>query len=776
MKKVLSLLLCAGLLASLLPAALANGGYADALAALTGEEGYITDETVEAYQSTVVLRHRDAASENGTAYSDYELYLVSDLLSREEGPVQRLLLPSTQLVGDYAPTGRGPDASALCADGKTFTYTYFFDAPLIGGETVYHEAGTYTYAVDTATGETEVNYTDEVPSPPQSPLSGFADVPIGSWYEAGVALCAEKGVMIGTGGVSFSPEKNLSQTECLTLAFRLYDGMRGQEHVIEKDPKVEGRMTLTLADGTVFEGYGQGHGEENCVFRWWFSPMGTRGGLYARVPGWQDEKDYAECLKDQDAWLNSHPEVHDHGVPATLTLNGVTYQGTTDCFMAYAPWIFLFQPEKKTAEEVNAVLYDAVKQKGAPVPWWQDTAYTIAQRDLEDIFDPADFSSAPASRGFFAKLIHAACEGHLDRTNTVTAIPDLPREMDHTMADDYREAVYALYEAGILTGVDSEGTFAADATLTRAEAATMAARALDESLRVKGDIDPAAQQNLSYYSILGSLQTEEGYEEEYTYLHDGAFQLPDGVTTVLRSKPCAGNPDKRDYEFYLVRKEGDPQLLRLTLPSTEVLPDGSAPTTQLPDSIQTIPGPDDPENGVKLTYVYRFQEPLWKRDAMLHDKGAYTYTVDIATGEQSVVLEGLYEQALANLTQPTAIYPFQLEQQLEVPACTIVVGTSGVVYPRAMITLVYKPGSYVGEGEVIFLPLKTGGSVYGTVMPDSITLNEEKTVLTYVYQYDEDHYSVDKTLYPRLAAKAGTYTTTVELVTGSVTEEYTPLN
>lgn len=609
----------------------AAGKYAAALEQLTQEEGYVTDQQLGAYKSTVVLRHKDLPAAGGeAAYQDYELYLVARRAYYEEENVKRLLLPSTTLIGDYAPTHRAPDSVTVSEDGDTLTYVYAFDSPLTrpNGE-VLHEVGTYTYAVDTLTGELTASHSPaQAQTPPAAPGGdGFADVPAGVWFAPYVEAVREKGVMIGTSETTFSPQDNLTQAECMTLAFRLYDLMRGQEHVIDSDPEVEGRMTLTLADGTVFEGYGSGHGEENCVFRWYVSHLGDHQGVYATVPGWWENQnqDIPDRMKAQDTWLNAHPDVQGHGVPATMTLNGVTYQGTTDCFMPVGPFVFLFRPEEGKTEEVNSILHDAVYQEATPAPWWRDTAYTIAQRGLEDVFDPANFTSSPASRGFFVQLIAAASDGYLEKLNIVEAIPDLPREKNGTTADAYREAAYQLYEAGILTGVDSKGTFSADAALTRAEAATMVARTMNESLRLKSE--PLKEP--TYDSVLAELRRGFGYHNERLFDTD--------ICTVVVS----------DY------------------------------------------------------------------GGMMHAQ-------------------------------------------------------------KGCITVVYKPGSAKGAGEVVYLPTLSGKARYDALAPHTLSLNEEKTVLTYAYQFDENQYAMFPTGRTYLNHPAGTCTYTVDLATGEVTDTFVP--
>lgn len=729
--------------------------YDQAVAELRGRSSYCC-ETVYESELCSVFSYSISGTPHGT-FSFLELvYKAGSPLG--EGVVLNLPLIK---INDWQVT-ISPDEITLNEDKTVLTYKYHFDTSLTNGDSdrVYYKAGTYIYTVDLATGELEVAHTGEVPSPAHPTVNVFTDVPAGNWFEKGVATCAGKGVMVGTGGDSFSPERELSQAECLTLAFRLYDLMQGNEHAVEKAPEDWGKLTLTLADGTVFEGYGYQSEEENQVFHWWGGRNGYEGAC-AQVPGWT-YGDLEAGAKAQREWMDAHKDICGADAPATLTLNGVTYQGTANCLMPVGPYVFQFEPECEKTAEVNAILHHAVFREVGPDRWWRDTAYTITQRELEDIFDPVEFSSLPASRSFFAQLIADACEGHLEKINTIGDIPDLPREfpgpVTYPKAELYRDAVYALYEAGILTGVDQAGTFAADNTLTRAEAAVMVARALDETQRISRD--------RSYHGIVGSLETEAGYEQETYFYSDASFRLPDNVTLILRYKPCAGDHSKRDYELWLVR---DPQALRLSLPSTEVLPNGSAPTTWEPETLRY-----DYE-GATLTYTYRFQEPLWDGNTLLHDKGTYVYTVDIATAEQSVKLENAYEHALAEVTMVGGTW--RVDQQFETPLCTILVqhseGGDGL-YPGASIALIFKEGSPNGAGEVVSLPTKTGRSYYGSIPPHSVSLNEEKTVFTYTYQFDEDQYAVDKSLNYHSTYKAGTYTTTVDLMNGTVNEVFVP--
>ena len=125
--------------------------YDNQLELLTGERGYTVELKAEAPTATVLLRWKSISSKE--EIRDYELWLIH----KQEGadPVaQRLLLPSTTVWGGYwKPTDRAPDSLNLNVERTALTYVYSFDQVLKYGEDVLHEAGTYTYTVDLATGE-----------------------------------------------------------------------------------------------------------------------------------------------------------------------------------------------------------------------------------------------------------------------------------------------------------------------------------------------------------------------------------------------------------------------------------------------------------------------------------------------------------------------------------------------------------------------------------------------------------------------------------------------
>lgn len=85
-----------------------------------------------------------------------------------------------------------------------------------------------------------------------------------------------------------------------------------------------------------------------------------------------------------------------------------------------------------------------------------------------------DNAEVPATRQDFISFLAAVTPP--EQLTVINAINTLPDTDDRN--------VLAFYNAGILTGVDRQGTFAGDKTLTRSEAAAMVSRVVDSSLRL----------------------------------------------------------------------------------------------------------------------------------------------------------------------------------------------------------------------------------------------------------------------------------------------------
>ena len=311
-------------------------------------------------------------------------------------------------------------------------------------------------------------------SDPRKP--SFSDVPADAWYAPYVEYAANLGIITGTGGGNFEPEREISRTECLALALKIRSLMRGGDGSLEHAPEDWGRITLTLSDGTVYSGYGASLAGEDPGGLWqWYAYQGMFGyGEYRqalRCLVTEEEKDRINALPDKTA---------------TAELNGNVYTGTVHCWWPDSRWAMDFEPDgTKDAASVYGALREAVTYGVDPSEWFRDAVYTLAAAVPEE--ERIGYSGVsewrlngeiPARREDFA-LAAAAAAGELEEINDISVIPD----------SDNPE-ILRLYRAGILNGNDEWGTFAPDRTLTRAEAAALMVRVLDPSRRVKTTLLP----------------------------------------------------------------------------------------------------------------------------------------------------------------------------------------------------------------------------------------------------------------------------------------------
>lgn len=309
----------------------------------------------------------------------------------------------------------------------------------------------------------------------------FDDVPVGEWYTTGVTTCANEGIMIGDGNGLFRPEDKLTKAECGVLALRLHELLHGGDGTLEKAPEDWGELTLTLADGTVLTGFGRevaplpGVAGGSFAFDWWsWGMMGhvTANNLQVALrpdPALDREGEgYSAAQEALSQWGKAHEGA------ATVTAGDVTIPGAVNCWRPTGTWALAFHPDEGTdgAEEIlHASLYAPDRDC-----WWRDADHYRFQQGLDiHFFDGQEVST----RAYFARCL-ALAAGELPAAVAVDDIPDVDRESD--------PEIYMLYEAGVLNGMDGKGTFAGESSLTRAQAATMAARVLDPDQRVAGDV------------------------------------------------------------------------------------------------------------------------------------------------------------------------------------------------------------------------------------------------------------------------------------------------
>ena len=195
------------------------------------------------------------------------------------------------------------------------------------------------------------------------------------------------------------------------------------------------------------------------------------------------------------------------------------------------------------------------------------------------------------------------------------AIHDVYNGESHFLTREEHGGIFALYEAGILGGINEFGTFGSHEDLTRAEAATMVARILDPGQRLTSAPTPPnayeqavaeLRNGFTYYAL-----SERTYETEdctiFVYDRGGAMHTGPGNITIIY-KPGS-------------------QLGAGTLISQESPNDWA--TLQTGADMLSLS-----EDGKAFTYGYLLKNEvldLAVMDAAL-PAGLYTYTVDLPTG------------------------------------------------------------------------------------------------------------------------------------------------
>ncbi len=326
----------------------------------------------------------------------------------------------------------------------------------------------------------------------------FADVSPQAWYANGVTTCANEGIMVGDDAGLFHPETRLTQAECLTLALRLY----APNKELEKAPDDWGKITLTLADGTVLDGYGRAPADIPGLEGGQFS---LYWGSYRREePGYlcvRLEGDTASC----EAWGEAREG------KATVKVGGLTISGTVECWIPLGNWVLSFHPDAGDGSEEAKVIQDVLAQDApAPDKWYRDAFYTAHAWGLVDREEHV---------GFYSLAICSTAEDWANRELLAAALGDVAPRYHLTRrveADDIpdveifdRPYLKTLYEGGILNGVDEYGGFYGQGSLTRAEAAVMVARLLDENQRLSSPLKPLPKDG---YTLT---ETAETWEEVY---------------------------------------------------------------------------------------------------------------------------------------------------------------------------------------------------------------------------------------------------------------------
>lgn len=279
----------------------------------------------------------------------------------------------------------------------------------------------------------------------------FSDVSAGAWYAPYVEACAQDGLMNGTGNNAFTPDGIMTEAETAALAARIHSLRHGGDGTFEPAPAEWGQLTIRLPDGSARTDYVGPGG---------FTPtLQAKGGPELAITLTDDERTWAAEMNGQAASVD---------LP-----NGQSHEGTLR-YDAQAGTLSFLTGFGATS---NAYIAAAEAAMSIPTPqeWSRSAAWYLEENGLRNT-QGFRFSEQPATRLDFALAI-AASAGELEEINQVSTAPDMTDPF-------YWDRIAPLYAAGILTGVDSYGTFNPEGTLTRAECAAMAARIIRPELRL----------------------------------------------------------------------------------------------------------------------------------------------------------------------------------------------------------------------------------------------------------------------------------------------------
>lgn len=294
--------------------------------------------------------------------------------------------------------------------------------------------------------------------------TGFSDVPAGAWYENALKICYEAGVLNGISETRFGPQDPLTAAQLEVLTARVHWRLQGNEGDLPAAPAGTGQVTITRSNGTAYDAAG-----------------------FAQVAG-SGLKD--KVLPRGDYILTIGGKYEDEGYPyMTIQVDGVkSFRATLDKRNSYDPLFYMFRYH---ISEADYQKYDPLvrvntysKSNGASADAWYWGA-DLYLRGLEGSME----AELPACLVENATRYDAAAVMSLIASDEM-----LPALHKNTPPDTDRADVLRLYRAGVITGVDDQGTFSGSGTLTRAQFAVLLARLLEPDLRVKPASEPQSSQ------------------------------------------------------------------------------------------------------------------------------------------------------------------------------------------------------------------------------------------------------------------------------------------
>ena len=290
-----------------------------------------------------------------------------------------------------------------------------------------------------------------------SPALAFSDVPADAWYSSSVTFCQETGLMNGTGRDHFSPGDPLTLAEVMTGSARLHHRTHGGTGDIPRAPDAWGTGAITTPSGAVLLSFRSSDLERGLTYTY-DTQVPRRLHLTLRVT-------------EQELWALT-PAGGTANAALTLNGNRVLVGGLAPVKSGESKMEFIAAPGSDYAAFNHA--FSSFLPALSTKLWYRNSLWYARENGLWDA-QPMDTPfESPATRQDLAEWLASALP--VENLRVLHAISALP---DTTDPD-----VLTLYRAGILTGVDNQGTFGGEQRLTRAELAVVLARAADPARRV----------------------------------------------------------------------------------------------------------------------------------------------------------------------------------------------------------------------------------------------------------------------------------------------------
>ena len=173
-------------------------------------------------------------------------------------------------------------------------------------------------------------------------------------------------------------------------------------------------------------------------------------------------------------------------------------------------------------------------------PWYND--YVQYALDKGIIFaDEFEEYGRYATREEFAAILSRSLPAELFQKINNIAFSSIP---DVDIPDTYGEAIYMLYEAGVLTGSDDKGTFNPKSNIQRNEGITIVMRVIDLSQRRSIELLEAESLKGLTFSVTVSVSTEI----ECVDFIDTSFPVDLGLPK-LSDKEIEYLVEKHDYDY-----------------------------------------------------------------------------------------------------------------------------------------------------------------------------------------------------------------------------------